>query len=129
MTTELEVPAHTRAVLRMIEAGLDEICPADRGGCGKKVSFSAQVPSKLRRRVIANIHFHGRWNRTEQWHIWPCYLIAGMPYGYPQGLKPEDHQTMVAVLEDLGADAPYDQLLEELIARYKQSAISVHGVG
>jgi hypothetical protein len=111
----------------MIEAGLDEVCPEDRGGCGRRVSFSAQIPSRLRRRVIANIHFHGKWNRTEQWHIWPCYLVAGMPYGYPSGLKPEDHETMLAVLSDAAPDVSPEQLMEELITRYRQNAISVHG--
>lgn len=104
----------TRAIVCPIEAGAEDIfCPADRGGCGREVKFLARIPSRFRLRVIANVYFHGQWNRTEQFHCL-CYIAAGMPYGYPSNLGEEHYLLMLEVLQTHPDMVPVD-LLDALV--------------
>ena len=112
MTMTAELGVGTRAVLRPIEAGIEEVCPDDHGGCGGKVKFSAQVPLRYRRRVIANVYWQGRWNRTETWHL-PCYVAAGMPYGRLETLNPQELQDLVGLLEE-GIEPTDDQIIARM---------------
>jgi hypothetical protein len=108
----------TRAVVRPIEAGSEDIiCPAERGGCGAEVKFQARVPSRFRLRVVANVYWQGRWNRVEQWHLFPCYLTAGMPYGAPvSGIAEELLSLMTDVLGAFDAGADRMAITEALVA-------------
>lgn len=91
------VDVGTRAVLRPIEPGAEDICPSGYGGCGGWVRFSAQIPLRYRRRVIVNVYWAGRWNRTEVWHL-PCYYAAGNPYGRLEALRPEEAEDLDILL-------------------------------
>lgn len=104
----------TRAHVRAIEAGAEDICPDDRGGCGKTVKFLAQIPLRYRRRVVANIYWQGKWNRIEVWHLL-CYVAQGMPYGKLPELKEQDYNDMRAIL-DQGVAPSSDEAIEMLKA-------------
>lgn len=117
----------TRAVLRNIEAGLEARCP-DNGGCGDEVKFLARIPSRFRRRVVANVYWLGKWNRVEQWHLFPCYVRAGMPHGRPPELKDEDLAIMERILERAGNpwEVSSTELLDELVAEYRRMRGDLH---
>lgn len=115
MTLVVDSPG-TRAVVRAMEAGSEDICPADHGGCGAIVKFVAQTPSRYRLRVIANVYWRGVWNRTEFWHP-PCYVAAGMPYGTPD-MNPVLLADLIEVL-DMGIEPTSDEVVLELVRRSK----------
>lgn len=79
-----EVKLGTRAVVRIIEPGLANFCP----DCDTEVKFRAQVASGLRRKVVANVYYQGKWNRVEHWHL-ICYIRMGEIHGRLDDLKPE----------------------------------------
>jgi hypothetical protein len=119
----------TRTTVRPIEAGLEDVvCPEDRGGCGKEVKFLARIPSRFRLRVIANVYFHGQWNRTETFHLFPCYLAAGMPYGRPDNLA-DDHLALMcdvlAANDGLDPVTMLDALITEAKARHTGLHLSI----
>lgn len=110
----------TRAVVRLIESGAEEVCPPGKGGCGQVVKFSAQTPSRFRKKVVANIYWKGKWNRLEVWHL-HCYAKAGWVYGFPTtGLKPEDKAILDSVVKTSDPHLTAPQLLLALIAKYKK---------
>jgi hypothetical protein len=63
----------SRAVLRLVEAGINASCAF----CGDRLRFSSRSKA---RKVIANVYVGGRWDRVEQYHD-ACYEQAGAPYG------------------------------------------------
>ena len=111
----------TRAVLRVIEGGLEAWCPP-QGGCGAEVKFQARIPSGSRRCVVANVYWLGKWNRVETWHL-PCYVRAGMPHGRPLELKDEDLETLLRVLATY--DNPWDvnpfQLIDDVVEVHRHA--------
>jgi hypothetical protein len=66
-------PLASRAVTRLIEAGMMATCPT----CEQTIKFSARVRAK---QVICNVYEDGRWMRVEHYHD-GCYAQAGEPYG------------------------------------------------
>jgi hypothetical protein len=114
----------TRSVVRMIEAGGEEICPTGRGGCGERVKFSAQTPSKFRKKVVANIYWQSTWNRIEVWHL-HCYGRAGYVYGVPTNLNPEDKVILDEVIAEHGKAKATDLLLQ-FIDRYRRANVTLN---
>lgn len=112
MALSAEFGVGTRAVLRPIEAGTEEVCPEDHGGCGGKVKFSAQVPLRYRRRVIANVYWRGSWNRMEVWHL-PCYVAAGLPYGRLSELRIEEFIDLQSLLAE-GIDPTDPEIISRM---------------
>ena len=107
----------TRAVIRPIEAGTEDVCPLDHGGCGGRVKFSVQVPLRYRRRVIANIYWQGSWNRVEVWHF-TCYVAAGMPYGRLHEMRAEELLDLQSLLTE-GLDPAGDEIIKRMAALSK----------
>jgi len=73
VTSVVQVPLASRAVLRLIEPGSDAVC----AGCANQVKFTARSKG---RKVIANVYVGSRWDRVEHFHE-DCYADAGEPYG------------------------------------------------
>jgi hypothetical protein len=110
----------TRAVVRIIESGGEEICPEGKGGCGQVVKFSAQTPSRFRKKVVANVYWKGKWNRLEVWHL-HCYAKAGWVYGRPTtGIKAEDIEILDSVVRASDPRMSAPDLLLVLIDYYKK---------
>lgn len=63
----------TRAVVRQIEPGLNELC----AHCGLRIGFRARNRAQW---VIANVYRRKRWDRVEHFHL-DCYTAAGSPHG------------------------------------------------
>lgn len=112
------LPAVTRAAIRTIEAGGEDVCPAAHGGCGGEVKFLARIPSRFRRQVIANVYWASKWNRTEHWHLL-CYVRTGMPYGVPAEFKDDELDMMLAVVAHQPWSTPTEVLFDRLIAQYR----------
>lgn len=105
-----EVQLGTRAVVRIIEPGLACFCP----DCDTAVKFRAQVSSGLRRKVVANVYYQGKWNRVEHWHLL-CYIRMGEIHGRLDDLKPELREAvdeLFEICEDKWA--PEVQLMDQL---------------
>jgi hypothetical protein len=73
VTSTVQAPLASRAVLRLIEPGSDAICAT----CANQVKFTARSKA---RKVIANVYVESRWDRVEHFHE-ECYMQAGEPYG------------------------------------------------
>lgn len=77
--TPIAAALGTRAVVRYVEPGHDDICV----GCVKPIKWRA---AKKQREVIANVYSGKRWDRVEHWHE-ACYADAGSPHGAPDASK------------------------------------------
>lgn len=112
----------SRARLRTINPGQDgwEPCKV----CGDMVVFLAKVPSKLRKRIVANVYVEGRWDRVEIFHT-VCYLAAGAPYGAPEDMSPEDVDGMRAILKD-HPDYDQRQVLDAYVEDLRRRHVQVH---
>lgn len=116
---------NTRAVIRPIMGGIDRQEPCT--GCGRAVMFVSQVPSRWRKRIIANVYAGERWDRVEIWHI-VCYARNELPHGAPEGINRSDLEQLV----DIATSHPtWNErlILIALAERYRKAGMRVHSLG